>query len=320
MFMYIIGLLPCECKFKNKYFNFYDENYFNFDRVIKIYIKTIPNLMKLFKSYYNIITNDEELTFIKEKRCIHEDIRFNNLTYCKKKKYNNTKENEIVEIIMNLDLLNEWLLNFSKIVIYLYNQQSLEHFRYYLYNEEEKICSKFKKIYNIKNEFINLNFSSNNNDIVTSILDYYKKINIGDINILTKLLVKQLQFKNKNNFNNLMIENVIKCFKKENYIFGFEILKYLKNLEFDNNKDKLDYIFNIILGESKIKISEKISILKVINKNKINIIQYDFVEKLIDNIDGDKIILKFNKDENNLFKINSYKDEDHIINIIKSVY
>jgi len=316
-FMYVIGLLPCECKFKNKYYNFYDENYFNFDKVIKIYIKTIPTLIKLLKNYYEINTNDEELNFIKEKRCIHEDIRFNNLTYCRKKIYKECKKSDIIELIMNLDLLNEWLLNFSKILIYFYNQQSLEHFRYYMFNNKKKISEQFKKIYNIKNEFLNLNFISNNIDIVSSLLEYYNKINENEINQLIKNIIKQLEYKEKDNLNYILIENIIKCFKNENYELGFKILKYLKNLKLENNQNKLEFIFNTILNNGNIKISEKISNLKIINKNKINVIEYDFVEKLLNNNDGDKIILEFNRDENNLFKIEKYKNEEYIINTIK---
>jgi hypothetical protein len=103
-FMNIIGLLPCECKFKNKYVNFYKDNYLNFRETIKIYTRSVPFVIKLLKLFYDIKDNHEELYLIKEKRCIHEDIRFNNLTFCKNKRYENINYKLMNEIIMNLEI------------------------------------------------------------------------------------------------------------------------------------------------------------------------------------------------------------------------
>ena len=51
-----IGLLPCECKFKDRMYNFYQDNYLNFKETIKIYTRTIPHVIKILKMYLrNII-------------------------------------------------------------------------------------------------------------------------------------------------------------------------------------------------------------------------------------------------------------------------
>ena len=72
-------------------------------------------------------------------------------------------------------------------------------------------------IYYHSNEFLNLNFISNNKDIVSSLLEYYNKINENEINQLIKNIIKQLEYKEKENLNYILIENIIKCFKNENY-------------------------------------------------------------------------------------------------------
>ena len=52
---------------------------------------------------YKINDNNEELHLIKNTRCIHEDIRFYNLSYCKKKKYENLNIKMLNEIIMKIE-------------------------------------------------------------------------------------------------------------------------------------------------------------------------------------------------------------------------
>jgi len=95
-------------------------------------------------------------------------------------------------------------------------------------------------------------------------------------------------------------------------------MKYIKNLKYDKFYDeKLTYIFDKLLTNNIITVRTKISFLKMINKNKINIIDYDIVNKLINLEYGDEIILEFNKDENSLFNTQDYKNDNYIINIIK---
>lgn len=315
-FMSIIGLLPCECEYKNKYYIYYTNNYLNFHDIIKIYTITIPQVIKLLKVYSNIKENNEELNFIKDERCIHEDIRYNNLTYCLKKN-NLTNNNKIInELIMNLDLLNEWIIENIKITINLYNQQSLEQFKYYISNNinDKNITNIFNKIYPINNELLDVNYTSNKNNLINNIIENYK--NINSVENLIILIIKQIEIKNKNNLSKNLINYVSICFKRSNINIGVQFIKYIKNLKEESNLNLLNYIFDTLI-DCDLSIEKKITYLKIINKNKINVIEYDFVNKLIDNNSGDDIILEFNKEENTLFNINDYKNENYIINIIK---
>jgi len=74
-------------------------------------------------------------------------------------------------------------------------------------------------------------------------------------------------------------------------------------------------MFDMILEKIASK-EMKITYLKIINKNKINIIQYDIVDKLIDIDVGDKIIREFKKDDNSLLNLEVYRNFVHINTII----
>ncbi len=329
-FMGVIGLLPCECKFKNKFHSFYQDNFLNFKDTIKIYTKTIPLVIKILKIYYKIKDNHEELSLIKDSRCIHEDIRFNNITYCMKKNYSVPNQKVINEIVMKIDIINTWLLESIKIGIHLFNQQSLEYFRYILVNISKSQSSKslnisgyFDKTYPANNELLDLNYTSNKKNIITSIVEYYN-INIEtQFTNLVPTIKNQFDIRNnksgeKYNINDIFIYYIIECFRNNLVNLGLEFLKNIKNLKYKKELEKkIEYIFNTLLTNEDIGIKTKVSYLKIINKNKINIIEYDILNKLIDIELGDKIILEFNKDENSLFNINDYKNPDYIFTIIK---
>ena len=324
-FLTVVGLFSCECKFKNKYYKFYKENYLNFKEVINIFNKTIPFLIKLLKQYFNLKDNNEELYLIKNNRCIHEDIIFNNLTYCLNKKYDNFNSKIINEIIMNLDILNDWLTNSIKISLLLLNQQSLEYFRNILKNfkiSEKKLISEyFDIIYPIKNDLLDINYSCNKKNIINSVLEYKNNLSKNNLLQFLKNFVFQLTNRNINNkydINNLLLNYILECFKNNNINFGLEFLKFIKNITFKSDYyEKIEYIFNTLLSNEDISIDIKISYLKIINKNKINVIQYDIVDKLIYINSGDKIILEFKKEENSLFNIDDYKNNTYISDIIK---
>ena len=158
-------MLPCECRYRNKYEKFSKDNYLNFKDTIKIYTKTIPHVIKLLKYYHDIKDNHEELVLIKDSRCIHEDIRFNNITYCKKKSYQDNHK-VVNEIIMKMDILNEWILQSIKIGIHLYNQQSLEYFIYILKRKKYlNLIENFNLIYSLNNDLLDLNYESNKKNL-----------------------------------------------------------------------------------------------------------------------------------------------------------
>ncbi len=323
-FMGVLGMLPCECRYRNKYDKFYKDNYLNFKDTIKIYTKTIPHVIKLLKYYHDIKDNHEELVLIKDSRCIHEDIRFNNITYCKKKSYKENVNKLVQEIIMKIDILNDWILQSIKIGIHLYNQQSLEYFIYVLKRKKYVgLIENFNLIYSLNNDLLDLNYESNKKNLFNCILDVNTSIPSTTLINLIESIKNQYVYRNKKyfekyNINDIFVNYIIESFKKSNINIGLEFLKYINNLVFKKDYSvKLEYIFNTILFDENLSIKTKVSNLKIINKNKINVIEYDIVNKLIENNYGDKIILEFNKDENSLFGLMDYKNKEYIINIIK---
>ena len=326
-FMGAIGILDCECKFKNKYCSFYTYDYLNYSNIIKVYIKTIPLAIKLLKTYFEIKDNHEELVLIDDSRCIHEDIRYNNLTYCLKKKYNQINKKYLIELIMKLDLVNIWVIDSIKITNILLNQQSLEYFMFYLENKPNKLINKFNDIYNLNNNFLDLNYMSNKNNIIKTINLYCNKLESNDIDKLFLVIYKQLINRNKyiSNYdvNTIIINYIYESINYKNILIAFKWLEYIKNIQKNNYNTQnqklfeLEKIFNSLLDNDILNISTKISYLKIINKNKINIIDFDFVNKLIDLKIGDNIILEFDKEENSLFNIKDYKNEMYIQEIIK---
>lgn len=330
-FLSLVSILPCECKFTNKYYKTYKDNYLNFKDTIKIYIKTIPSIIKLLKNIYKIKENNQELYFIKQTRCIHEDIRFNNLTYCIHDNTNIINDNKkINEIICNLDVLNNWINDSIKISVHLYNQQNLEVFRYFLYNCNEDnvnlLSNNFSKIYNKENNLLDLNYSSNKMNIVTSLLEYSNKFSTLCLNNLINTIIRQYEYRKDYNFDNynlneIFLNLIIECFNYNSINLGLEFLKNIKNLKdslIDNSfNKKIENIINIVLETNKISTNTKISYLKIINKNDINIINYDIINKLIEIDIGDYLIEKFKSDEKSLINKRDSDNTDYITNTIK---
>ena len=324
-FMGTLGILDCECKFKNKYHSFYTSDYLNYSNIIKVYMKTIPFVIKLLKTYFEIKDNHEELVLVDDDRCIHEDIRYNNLTFCSKKKYHIEDKKYLIEMIMKLDLVNTWVIDSIKITNILLNQQSLEYFMFYSKTKPTKLITKFNKIYNPNNNFLDLNYMSNKNNIIKTINLFHKKFDSNEIDKLFMLIYKQLMNRNKlisnYNVNTIIINYIYETINFKNIQMAFKWLEYVKNIKKNDLNEQtifeLEKIFNSLLDTDVLNINTKISYLKIINKNQINIIEYDLVNKLIELKIGDNIILEFDKEENSLFNIRDYRDEIYIQEIIK---
>lgn len=361
-FASVMGIMTCQCKFNNKYYEYYQDNYLNFRKTLKIYKRTIPYVIIMLKVYFNVKENHEELSLIKEVRCMHEDIRYNNMTYCLKKKYNNLDKKKIIEIINNLDLVNVWSMESFEISLLLFNEQSLETFRHvlYKYKKEFNIVELFKKIYNKKNNILNLNYIINKKNLINSIFSTFKNkktFEIEQCKLIISAIIAQLQQRNKkykdiqNRINDMMIQYLVECYNYDHIRLGIEFLKNIKNLDnkyflskinnnvdyskysiisiFPNTLNKnskyvdlLKYIFNKIL-ESHTNYQVKISYLKIINKNRINIINYDFINKLTEIEEGEKIVMELpqynqkDKTPNYFLDIPDYKNINHINAIIK---
>ena len=228
---------------------------------------------------------------------------------------------------MKLDLVNTWIIDSIKITNILLNQQSLEYFMYYCENRPKKLIKKFNQIYNSNNNFLDLNYMSNNNNIIKTINLHWNKFILSDLDKLFLLINKQLINRNKyiSNYdvNTIIINYIYESVNYKNIIIAYKWLEYIKNIQknksIEQNQVKLELekIFNSLLDNDILNIETKISYLKIINKNKINIIEFDFVNKLIDLKFGDNIILEFDKEENSLFNIKDFKNEAYIKEIIK---
>ncbi|AYV80107.1 MAG: hypothetical protein Gaeavirus10_3 [Gaeavirus sp.] len=313
-FISSIAMLPCQCKYINKHIEFYPDNFMNFRKTVHIYKNTIPHLLNLLKKFYNITENHEDLTLIKESRCIHEDIKFTNIVYCIHKQYHLSPDlKKLQEIICNVELIDKCISQNTNITITLLNQQSLEMFKLIPHKYKNTNADTFYKIYGKHNNLLNLNYTSNKQNLLQSILSTNH-----DITLMIQTFIQQLIIRtNPIEINIYLIQYIIQCFTCNHYPTGLEFLKHLKPLELEPHLIK--YIFDTILENNLINIQLKISYIKLINKNKINIIQYDFINKLIDLDTGDNVIQEFAKEDtiNNLLTLEIYNNHNHINSTIK---
>ena len=141
--------------------------------------------------------------------------------------------------------------------------------------------------------------------------------------VIYKQLINRNKYISNYDVNTIIINYIYESINYKNILIAFKWLEYIKNIQKNNYNTQnqklfeLEKIFNSLLDNDILNISTKISYLKIINKNKINIIDFDFVNKLIDLKIGDNIILEFDKEENSLFNIKDYKNEMYIQEIIK---
>jgi hypothetical protein len=327
-FLGIISLLQCECKF-DKLQTYYTLNYCNYKDYFEIYLKTIPIIILLLKQYHNNTKDKYDLRLIKKDRCIHEDIRYyNNFVYCKYNKFEKelTDEININYIINNLEIINEWLKNNFKICNLLFNEQNIILLKFFIKNYEniESINNILIKSYKYTN-IIDINYKSKDENLVKIILDN-KDLKRETIDYLLKYLINKLKEINKlhlnYNINGYLLDYTKQCFLNNKYDFGLEFIDNIENLE--NNKiynDIINYIINELLYNKEIEINTIVLYLKIINKNKLKIYDIQILENLIENINGDIIINKFNISDNifinDNFKNIIFNTIENIINIIK---
>ena len=234
-----------------------------------------------------------------------------------------------IELIMKMENVNKWLSTCLKINILMINEQSLEFFNHELLGKEignpdyQKI---FEKLYNRKNIFVDLDYKFCNENIINIILKskITREKSIKIINTFIEQYAYRNKFNNKHkkNFEEIMINYAKDCIEDNNYTLGMELLKEVKN---SSNIPKshqmyivLKCIFDKIIDTDLLTNDKKISFLKVINKNKINVSEYDFVSNLINYKYGDEIILGFDKNSNNLFKTSDYESDVYIKDTIKN--
>lgn len=328
-FMKIVTFLDCSCKYSNYKKCYYNEKFLNFSCYNEIYLTTIPNLIKLLKQYYSLNENNEELYLMNDNRCIHEDVQYyGTLKYCTKKESKNIDIRYEHELVMKIDNVHTWIIKSIQNSILLLNEQSLELFNYELignYRIGNDYRRVFDNLYKQSNIFLDLDYKLNGEGIIKTILK--SKLNNKKMIEIVKKFIEQYKIRNRkkrsnfSSFENVMINYTKESIESENYIISSEFIRQIINF---NNIEKteelnrvLSYIFDKIIATPKLTVNDKISFLKVINKNKINVCEYDFVSNLIDYNSGDEIILGFDKISNNMFKINDYNSEIYIKDIIK---
>jgi hypothetical protein len=326
-FLYIISLLQCECKF-DKFQIFYTLNYCNYKDYFDIYFKTIPLIIVLLKKNHNIDTNNEEISLIKSEKCIHEDIcYYHNFTYCKYNKNDkNDDDDKIIKyIIQNLEIINEWQKNNFKICNLLFNEQSLNTIKFLIEKNKINLVNIeyiFNRLYK-NNNIIDINYISFENNLLKIIFQNYINSNEDIIKTFIKLIISKILENNTNktinyDINNLLLIYINQCFIFKKYEIGLDFINNIINLKDDKNYyDKINNIIDEIVNNENININIKISYYKIIYKKKINIINYDIINKLIEVSDGDKVINAFNKSDNFFMNYNNFSDIDNIINIIK---
>lgn len=327
-FMKIITLLECSCKYSNYKKCYYSEKFLNFSSYNEIYLTTIPNLIKLLKQYYSLNENNEELYLMNDNRCIHEDIQYYGmLKYCTKKDSKDVNIRYEHELVMKIDNVHTWIIKSIQNSILLLNEQSLELFNYELignYKFENDYKRVFDSLYKLSNIFLDLDYKLSGEGIIKIILK--SKLDKQKMIEIVKKFIEQYKIRNKKkrnntNFENIMINYTKESIESENYVISLEFIKQIINYENIEKTEELNrilsYIFDKIIATQKLTINDKISFLKIINKNKINVCEYDFVSNLIDYDYGDDIILGFDKISNNMFKISDYDNEIYIKDIIK---
>jgi hypothetical protein len=325
-FLNIISLLQCECKF-DKFQIFYTLNYCNYKDYFEIYFKTIPIIIVLLKKHHNINTNHEEITLIKAEKCIHDDIRYyNNFTYCKYNKHdkNNDEDFIINYIIQNLEIINEWQKINFKICNLLFNEQSLNTIKFLIEQKKINLVNieyVFNRLYK-NNNIIDINYISFENNLLKIIFQNYFSSQEEIIKNFIKLIITKILDNNNNSYinydlNNLLLIYINQCFIFKKYEYGLEFINNIDNLKDNKNyHDKIHNIINEIVNNENINTNIKISYFKMIYKKRINIINYDIINKLIEVNDGDKIISVFNKSDNFFINYHSLSNIESIINII----
>jgi len=336
----VIKLLPCECSYRkiinennnieNENNKFIREDFLNFLQYMKIYNKTINKIVKLLIDYYKIDKSkfNNVIYILDEKYCIHEDIRFNNIVNCDKIKNNNNSKIKIDDLVNKLYNLNIWIYENYKINIIYYNFQSYNYFidlirkyenDYRKNNKNNNIfIENINRIYKMSNEILNLEFNINNKKIINYVIE--SKFDSEFIINILNILLKQIKIRNniKKPYNDIVIEYVLFAININRINIGISIFKNYNYNVFIEENELLINLYDNIIENRNILLIDKIIFLDIISEYKI-INKYDFIEKIIENYDGDKIIEKYI--DNNIFLINEkYNNEIYIRNIINKVF
>jgi hypothetical protein len=297
-FMSMIDLLPCYCNFKiiiDKQ-TFYKGDYYNFKDTYKLYLEIIPNLILLLNDYYDVNNSSGELKLLPNNRCIHEDIRYNNIKNCIHK---NQINNNISDYIVQLNKINNYILKNIKYVLYLFSEQSIQFFKTTL--SQPNILNYFKKIYVKQFSVIDLNHVNNGNTIFDILIN--SSIQIIQLKNIFEILIIELG--KTINVNNKIISFILDCIKSKKYELAIELFTFYKYENITYNED-IKYIIQTIFKQ-ELTTEIKYIFLKCIYEKKINcvnllqiiledesLIEYldnsECYEKTCDNLNYEKLL------------------------------
>lgn len=267
----LIDLLPCECSFNKKTSEFYKIDFLNYKEYNQICDKILFNLIKNLFENNNMPMKLTELKISPLERCIHEDIRYNNLIYCEHKKYekNNKLVREITrDTIQNIYNVYNFLQINKQIINRLFTEQSFYVFKTVNVNYYEY----FKKIYIKQFYGIDIYQKIDGETIIT----YLLKSSIPS-NVLNQIFLSLIEeLKKRDDFQKLLNEIINQSIINEKYDTCIFLCNYAENI---NN-----YILDKVLL-ANISVYSKITFIKTI-QNMSNFI----LDKLIENKDGDNII------------------------------
>ena len=181
----VINFLPCGCTFdKNKITILTD--YYNYKNYNITITDNLPEILKILLLTH---TKTQNLMLININRCIHEDIKNNNIIYCKNKNNIITPIDNELNYIYNI---YEFIKNSKQIIDKLIIEQNITIFK----NIKNNHYEYFNKL------FIKQNYSININSFVENNYKILFKINETILIKIFLLIIDEI--KNDNNFQNIL--------------------------------------------------------------------------------------------------------------------
>ena len=312
-FLKVIDMLSCECKFKESK-EFYKANFMNFKDMVHIYLQTIPTIIELLITNYKITYNNEKFKLLSEKRCIHEDIRNNNIIYCKHKEYTVFNKKIIKELVLNLIPLNLWILNNIKITKKLFSEQS---FNYYKNLKNKNDLESFKKIYVKQFYVIDINYKKEEQSIINILLS--SNIEFVILKNIFKLIINEIK---KHKINEYLFDYFLLAIQYNKLELCVDLCNYLEISDnYEKYKNHIKILNDKILN-SNIQNYEKMTFIKILQKkniyylNLLKIFDYSCAEDLIIILNDNNIIIDYNNYEeiiNLCIKHNKYNIFNYVL-------
>ena len=251
----------------------------------------------LLNEKYNIRYNNIDYKLLPLERCIHEDIRNNNIDYCKHKQYeNNINKNTIINnLIVNLNLVHQYVTNNIEQCKHFYLKQSCDYLKIAI--NSENIIDNFKQIFVKQFSVININYNIFDSDNLTLIL---LNSNIKD-DILEQIFVYIFkEFEKQTNINIYIFDFILLCIEYKKLNLSINACNYIQHInDYNIYNSKINTIIDKILN-SNVSNNLKIKFLKILQLKNINnltlynIIDYECSNSLIELFNSNNLIILSN--------------------------